>query len=250
MRKGKIILIAALLTAAALICTLAFAAQSGSCGDGIIWTLDDEGHMTISGSGPMTEVPGTGNWSFNYLVTSVSFDSGLPATATDLPATTTDLPPAGVTSVISMAFYDCDSLTEVILPESMQSIDFWAFANCDSLALAVIPDSVTVIDDLAFDACPNLTIRCRKGSAAYAYAAAHGIPVDLVVENIVTLPEDITEIGIQAFANDPAIDAIRFPAHAVNVAEGAIGPDVVIIAPAGSPAAQWAAANGYALIEE
>ena len=32
----------------------AFSASSGTCGDDLTWTLDDEGVLTISGTGAMT----------------------------------------------------------------------------------------------------------------------------------------------------------------------------------------------------
>ena len=33
----------------------AFADNSGTCGDNLVWALDDTGKLTISGSGPMTD---------------------------------------------------------------------------------------------------------------------------------------------------------------------------------------------------
>lgn len=56
--SGKLIslvLIALLLSA--LVIVGASAADSGTCGDGLTWTLDDNGLLTISGSGIMTSSP-------------------------------------------------------------------------------------------------------------------------------------------------------------------------------------------------
>ena len=54
---GSFLLIAVMLMAVLTPLTIV-AAQSGQCGDNLFWTLDDEGTLTISGTGAMW------NWSF------------------------------------------------------------------------------------------------------------------------------------------------------------------------------------------
>ena len=50
-----------------------------------------------------------------------------------------------------------------------------ARADCAKLESIIIPDSVTKIAETAFDGCPaDFTIDAPAGSAAKAYAAAHG----------------------------------------------------------------------------
>ena len=51
MRK-KLLWALALVLAALTFCAAALAAESGSCGE-LSWSLDDEGLLTISGSGEM-----------------------------------------------------------------------------------------------------------------------------------------------------------------------------------------------------
>ena len=41
--------------------------------------------------------------------------------------------PEGVTSIVEMAFFNCDGLTSVVIPSSVTSIGFSAFAFCDRL---------------------------------------------------------------------------------------------------------------------
>ena len=60
MKKKLLGLILALLMVFSLLPASAFAAnvvQSGNCGDNMTWTLDDEGVLTITGTGEMTGAP-------------------------------------------------------------------------------------------------------------------------------------------------------------------------------------------------
>ena len=65
--------------------------------------------------------------------------------------------PDSVTSIGTSAFYDCESLTSVTIPDSVTSIGNAAFYGCSSLTSVVIGDSVTSIGDWAFRDCSSLT---------------------------------------------------------------------------------------------
>jgi len=59
-----------------------------------------------------------------------------------------------------MAFYGCDSLTDVVLPKHLREIGRAAFVDCRQLKTINIPDSVTHIGDCAFSNCRQLaTVR-------------------------------------------------------------------------------------------
>ena len=81
--------------------------------------------------------------------------------------------PDGVTSIGSLAFYYCTSLTSITIPDSVTSIGSAAFGGCTSLTSITIPDSVTSIGSEAFDGCTSLTS--------------------------VTIPDSVTSIGDRAF---------------------------------------------------
>ena len=55
--------------------------------------------------------------------------------------------PNSVTSIGSLAFRGCSSLTSVRIPNSVTSIGYKAFEECSSLRSVTIPYSVTSIDD-------------------------------------------------------------------------------------------------------
>lgn len=55
------------------------------------------------------------------------------------------------------AFYDCSSLTSIVIPNGVTSIGLYAFHGCYSLTSITIPNSVTSIDDFVFEYCRSLS---------------------------------------------------------------------------------------------
>ena len=68
-----------------------------------------------------------------------------------------------VTSIGEFAFSECINLTSIVIPDSVTSID-GAFSGCSGLTSITIPDSVTFIGYGAFWNCNNLTIYCEAAS--------------------------------------------------------------------------------------
>ena len=92
----------------------------GADGDGsnLIWSLDDEGTLTISGTGKMADYE-TSDTNKSPWYSSTNIKSAIVGD--------------GVTSIGAYAFYACDSLTRIIIPESMTSIGENAFYDCSEL---------------------------------------------------------------------------------------------------------------------
>lgn len=63
----------------------------------------------------------------------------------------------GITSIGDWAFYSCSSLNSIEIPNSVTSIGERAFEDCSSLNSIKIPDSVTSIGGCAFSGCNSLT---------------------------------------------------------------------------------------------
>ena len=62
----------------------------------------------------------------------------------------------GTRIICNLAFYFCDSPSEIVIPSSVTSIGDLAFSFCRSLSEIVIPSSVTSIGDRAFCGCSSL----------------------------------------------------------------------------------------------
>ncbi len=143
---------------------IARAATSGECGDNLTWTLDDNGTLTISGTGDMT------NWSYPSgppwysscdSIKNVIIGNGVKSIGvwaflwcSSLESVTIG---NSVESIGYGAFFDCSSLESVTIPDSVTIIDIYAFYDCSSLTSVVIPNSVTSIRYYAFDGCNSLT---------------------------------------------------------------------------------------------
>ncbi len=89
--------------------------KKGTCGENMTWILDDEGTLTISGTGAMTNsVFGESPWYGNTAIKNVIIEEG-------------------VTSIGDDAFDGCTELTSVAIPDSVTAIGDLAFFECDSL---------------------------------------------------------------------------------------------------------------------
>ena len=69
--------------------------------------------------------------------------------------------PNSVTSIGDFAFDGCTGLTSIELPNSVTSIGVRAFNGCKGLRSIVIPKSVKSIGERAFEGCSKLTIYCK-----------------------------------------------------------------------------------------
>ena len=143
-KKIKILLMITVLLAA--LCAFAFSTPaaeftaSGACGDGVTWTLDAQGALTVSGSGAMDEFgPAAAPPWKNHKA--------------DIQTVTVE---AGVTGVGSYAFAGCPALQTVALADSVISIGSHAFEN-SGVASIDMSDNVQSIGSCAFMECRALT---------------------------------------------------------------------------------------------
>lgn len=94
---------------------IATAATSGTCGDNVTWTLDDNGTLTISGTGDMKDYFSSSSPFYNNSnIKSVIIENG-------------------VTNIGDYAFYYCGGLESVNIPDSVTSIGSLAFIGCSKL---------------------------------------------------------------------------------------------------------------------
>ena len=200
-------------------------AYSGTCGENVTWTLDDEGTLTISGTGAMSDYatvsaipwdscrsqikkviiePGITNivrYAFQNCSSFASIE--IPSGVTNIGGsafygcsslTSVEIP-AGVTIIGAGAFFSCNSLTSIEIPSGVTSIARYAFCGCSSLASIDIPASVTEIEMYAFCDCSSLTS--------------------------IDIPASVTEIGSFAFYNCSSLTSMDIPAGVTSIGESA-----------------------------
>ena len=183
-----------LLSAALVLCLLlallpmaAFAdddVQTGTCGDGLTWTLDAAGTLTVTGSGVIS----ANAFAFNSKIVRAEIGAGVTGIGlgaffkcANLEAVTL---PAGLTTLGTAAFAYCEKLASVTLPGSLKSTGGGAFQGCTALTAVTILPGVTRIDTRAFSDCAAL--------------------------KEITIPATVTAIGGSAFSGCLALRTVHF----------------------------------------
>ncbi len=115
--------------------------------------------------------------------------------------------PDSVTSIESYAFYDCDSLTSVSIPDGVTAIYHHAFYDCDSLTSVSIPDGVTAIYDYTFFSCGSLTSIDIPDSVSSIYDEAFKYCKSLTS---ITIPANVDNIGLAAFHGCESLTSATF----------------------------------------
>ena len=123
-----------------------------------------------------------------------------------------------VTSIGVTAFYNCTSLTSVMIPEGVTSIGIAAFSQCSGLTSVTIPNGVTSIGGFAFNKCSALksvsipsTIP-SIGRYAFTYCGAL---------SSIKIPEGVTVIEQGAFENCDALISVTLPNSLTTIAQEA-----------------------------
>ncbi len=158
--------------------------------EGTSWTLDDNGTLTISGTGEMMRA---------YYEDSDWYKQKDSVVAVVVEE--------GITSVCSQAFYGYyDNLVSVSLPSTITHIDSDAFFGCRYLEICNIPASVTHIGSSAFGSCYRLKdVQIPAGLQELgdsAFSACRAI-------ESVTIPAAITEIPLQCFDGCESLKEIK-----------------------------------------
>ena len=115
------------------------------------------------------------------------------------------------------AFFNCTSLTSVMIPNSVTRIREYAFAGCTSLTSITIPDSVTIIGEYAFGDCTGLTsITIPNGVKCISVMAF----LDCTGLTSITIPDSVTIIGEYAFASCTSLTSITIPDSVTSIGRG------------------------------
>lgn len=200
-----------LLLFAMLLPIMASADDNGSCGDGLTYTYEEATKTltickTEEGSGEMQNFD-----ELYYSSTNApwcGYQSNIVKIAIE----------SGVTSIGSVAFYGCNSLTSISIPEGVKHIGGGAFADCSKLTTIDIPKSVTTIDGSAFYGCNGLeSINIPEGVTTINNFIFSGC-TNLTSINI---PEEVTTIGESAFNGCTNLFSIIIPAEVTAIGKSA-----------------------------
>ncbi|MBE6852255.1 MAG: hypothetical protein E7505_02095 [Ruminococcus sp.] len=213
--------------------------ESGTLGKNITWELDDDGTLTINGSGNMPDnitLP-------KEKVKKVIIGNGITSIGDyafyNCSGLASIIIPDSVTSIEDFAFYNCSGLTSITIPDSVTSIGYHAFGDCSGLTSITIPDSVTSIGECAFYKCSGLTSATIPdsvtsiGNQAFNYCKKlTSIIIPDGVTNIgdyvfyqcysltsITIPDSVTSIGDHAFYDCSGLTSITIPDSVTSIGD-------------------------------
>jgi len=147
-------------------------ATNGTCGDDLTYVLDDNGTMTISGTGTILDLDGGGT-AFRQSIKKIEIN-------------------APITRIENFTFNTCD-IQEIIIPETVTSIGENAFYLCDRLQKIFLYDNIKSIEEEAFLGCSNLREIFYAGSKNQWSSVNIGISNDRFEHIPVTYNSNISD---------------------------------------------------------
>ena len=136
--------------------------------------------------------------------------------------------PDGVNRIGDSAFFDCTSLTSVIIPKSVTSIGSLAFLGCIRLTNVTIPDGVTSIGDAAFaGSSTSINVSrenknyCSVDGGLYNKQKTTILHPGKIQNGTFRIPDGVTSIGDYAFDGYRSLTNVTIPDSVTNICYGA-----------------------------
>lgn len=242
--------------------------NSGSWGKNGTWKLDDNGLLTISGTGKFIGLNDVLTYSDIAKVKGIKVEEGITEICesafksyskleyVELPDTLTIIGdkvfydcdllydiqlPDSITNIGASAFYSCGMLSEIELPENLEIIGESAFQHCETLRKIVIPENVISMGKSVFESCTALyDVELPDSLTILNSNSFYGCSL---LKNI-KLPANLTIIDNFAFRGCSLLADIELPDSLVYIKEDAFAyctsltsiviPDSVIIIESGA----------------
>lgn len=209
--------------------------KSGACGDGLTYTMIQNGGtdtytLAITKSGTGTGAMTDYSYSSGYKAVpwyaecdkitklTIAGATSIGKSAFEYCHRLADVTISGsVTSIGEQAFEGCQALTNTSISNILKeatSIGEGAFRGCTSLTSVEIPESVTSIDVAAFAQCSNLTSVKILGTITSIAASTF---IDCGKLNNFDIPVSVTSIGDWAFARCSGLADIEIPEKVTSI---------------------------------
>ena len=120
--------------------------------------------------------------------------------------------PDGVTSIGSLAFYGCTSLTSVTIPDGVTSIGSFAFSGCTNIASATMPSHA--INYIPQNSLKAVVITSGESIEDYAFSGCTSL-------SSVTIGHSVESIGGYAFYNCTSLSSVAIPDSVTSIGSGA-----------------------------
>ncbi len=171
-------------------------------GKNVTWTLDNNGTLTISGSGNIKH--------YDYAVFSPFYNDGRIKNV---------VINDGVTRIGKYTFEGCRSLESIAIPNSVNYIGYSSFGNCNSLKSITVSNNVTQINANAFSGCTSLSnVTLSEGAlyniGNYAFWGCNSL-------SSVTIPNSVTTMGEFAFSSCTSLSNVKLSNKLTSISQGA-----------------------------
>jgi len=202
---------------------------NGACGNNLIWTLDQNGVLSISGSGDMYDYENAASvpwYQYRREITALNLASGITRIGSyafdGCQMTTVTLPSA--LEAIGLASFANTALTNIEIPEGVEIIDSYAFQGCEQLKTITIPASVTSIGSLN-DVSGLADIIVNQGNENYTSVDGVLFSKDGTAlltypkgrtEETYRVPDGVQRIGFMAFGNTRKLVNVVMPESMVS----------------------------------
>lgn len=215
---------------------------SGICGTAAAFTIDENGTLTITGTGKIDKffsddkeieykkikqiiisegITELGKNCFCYLenVTLVKFPVSLQIIGEDamhgMESLTEIQFPSELSQIGESAFYNCHKITELQIPDTVNQIGPDAFAYCKNLQRIRLPRGLKKIEDGLFEGCEKLTeipaTECLQEIGLSSFSFCHSLQNAAV-------PNTVKKIGAQAFWKCKNLKKLTFGSSVKKVA--------------------------------
>ena len=201
---------------------------AGSC----TWTFDDDGVLTVSGSGAIPDYEYDGAPWYKLKYTSIVIGEGITGVGEYAfhdyysGAAVLSLPDSLVT--ISDHAFDSCGISSLVIPDGVQSIGYRSFGFCRNLKSVFIGSGVAEIDTRAFYACNSMVeMRVSEDNPVFDSRDNCNAVIETETDTLhsgfpcSSIPKSVTAIGNAAFGRGLEYSLVMIPEGITSIGIGA-----------------------------